>query len=102
MHLFVRPVPGGAVTQLPGAAAAAVAATAASLLVSTGGVADVVSAAAHMPLEFWVLAVLAVLAEVRLFPAIAASGRLARVFISVCFTFAIALLWGAAWAILVQ
>jgi diguanylate cyclase (GGDEF)-like protein len=56
----------------------------------------------HLPAEFWVLAALAVVADVRPFPPPGAARRFATVFVSTCFTFAIMLLWGAGPAIVVQ
>ena len=56
----------------------------------------------HIPMEFWVLAALAVIADLRPFPVPGTRRRVATIFLSICFTFAIMLLWGAGPAIAVQ
>src|SRR5262245_42257312 len=56
----------------------------------------------HLPAEFWVLATLAVVADLRPFSLLGSRRWLATVFLSVCFTFAITLLWGPVPAIVVQ
>jgi diguanylate cyclase (GGDEF)-like protein len=68
----------------------------------TRGWTDVRLAVPHLPVEFWVLAGLAVVADVRPFPVPANGRRMTTVFLSICFTFAIMLLWGPAVAIAVQ
>ncbi|HEX6873412.1 MAG TPA: EAL domain-containing protein [Micromonosporaceae bacterium] len=56
----------------------------------------------RLPAEFWVLAGLAVAADARPFPARGSLRPFAAIFVSITFTFAILLVWGAWPAILVQ
>ncbi len=56
----------------------------------------------RVPMEFWVLAALAVIADLRPLPVPWTRRRLGTIFVSVCFTSAIMLLWGAGPAIVVQ
>jgi diguanylate cyclase (GGDEF)-like protein len=56
----------------------------------------------HVPMEFWVLAGLAVVADVRPFSLPSRARRTTAVLLSICFTFAIMLLWGIGAAIVVQ
>ncbi len=55
---------------------------------------------AHSPATYWLLAVLAVVADLRPFPP--PGGQRSVVFPSICFTFAILLMWGFAAAVVVQ
>jgi diguanylate cyclase (GGDEF)-like protein len=54
----------------------------------------------HSPATYWLLAVLAVVADLRPFPP--PGGQRSVVFPSICFTFAILLMWGFAAAVVVQ
>jgi diguanylate cyclase len=56
----------------------------------------------RLPVEFWVLAGLAVIADVRPFAARGPLRRFAAIFVSISFTFSIMLVWGAWPAIVVQ
>jgi len=56
----------------------------------------------QVPMEFWVLAGLALIADLRPFPVPGTRRRVGTIFLSICFTFAIMLLWGAGPAIVVQ
>ena len=55
---------------------------------------------AHSPATYWLLAVLAVVADLRPFPP--PGGQRSVVFPSICFTFAILLMWGFEAAVVVQ
>ncbi len=81
-------------------AAVAAAATGASKIAA--GLADVRIVPAHPSAEFWILAVVAVVAEARPFTAPGVARRMTAVHLSLCFTFAIMLLWGPGLAIAVQ
>jgi diguanylate cyclase (GGDEF)-like protein len=56
----------------------------------------------HAPSAFWAIAVLAVLVDIPVYALARRSGYRPRTTLSVCFTFAIFLIWGAGPAILVQ
>ena len=96
MYRLAPPATAGAAIKV----GAAVAIGGASLLVR--GLVDIRVALAHVPSAFWVLAVLAVVADALPFAVPGAARRARPVFVSVCFTFAIMLLWGAGPAVAVQ
>lgn len=97
MHRVLRPF-GGAAVIVP----VAVASAAVGAMVLAGVVINRIPFAHHLPVEFWVLAVLAVVADVWPLPVPGANRRFATVFLSFCFTFAITLLWGPIFAVAVQ
>lgn len=78
------------------------AAVGAGVSVAARGLADEGVIPPHVPVEFWILAGLAVVADVRPFPVPGAARRMPTVFLSICFTFAIMLLWGIGPAVTVQ
>ncbi len=98
MLALARPALGAAATvKLTAAAAAAFGASKIA-----AGLTDVPIVLAHPSAEFWILAGVAVVAEARPFTAPGAARRMTAVHLSLCFTFAIMLLWGPGPAIAVQ
>jgi diguanylate cyclase (GGDEF)-like protein len=97
MQAVARPVIGAAVSKL-----GVVTAAGAAVSVVVRGLVDVRALPPHAPVEFWVLALLAVVADVRPFAVPGVTQRMTTVFLSICFTFSIMLLWGPGPAIAVQ
>ena len=89
MQAVARPVIGAAVSKL-----GVITAAGAAVSVVSGVLVDVRALPPHAPAEFWVLALLAVVADVRPFAVPGVTQRMTTVFLSICFTFSIMLLWG--------
>ncbi len=98
VHALARPALGAAAT----IKAVAVAAVATGVSKTAVGLTDLGLVPPHPSLEFWILLAVAVLAEVRPFMAPGAARRMTAVHLSLCFTFAIMLLWGPVPAVVVQ
>ena len=99
MDLFARPAIGIATHHVALVTAVGITAVGTHIVC---GLADLTTFTHHLPVEFWLLAALAVVADVRPFRPPGADRRFATIFVSTCFTFAIMLLWGAGPAIVVQ
>jgi diguanylate cyclase (GGDEF)-like protein len=62
----------------------------------------IIDSVVSRPLMFWVLAGLAIVIDLRPLATAGATRRFATIFVSICFSFAIFLVWGPGWAIAVQ